>query len=193
MRPPFTVVGIGRSRRYRRPSRGSQLLEFAFALPILMLLLVGIWDFGSKFALRQKLTNAARQADRIVISTPTGTPAGATNCSTTTIPCAVVAAASAAQHYLADSGLDASWIKPTSPSSTGACEWKWIYSPGTNSTYELDINTSVMIPGTGTNGTQVTLKWPLTWDLSALMPAGSFPTETSTSVTMPNLGGGCQL
>lgn len=189
----LTPRRMGRRQHLRRSSRGSQLLEFAFALPILMLLVVGIWDFGSKFALKQKLTNAARQADRIVISTPTGTPAGATGCSASTVPCAVVAAANAVKDYLKGAGLDGSWIDPSAPSSTAGCKWTWTYSPGTNSTYQLDINTNVLTPGTGTNETRVTMQWPLVWSLAALAPAGVFPSQTSTSVTMPNLGGGCQL
>src|SRR5579884_2980079 len=108
MRSPFKISGR-KGRPGRNASRGSQLLEFAFALPFLMLLVVGIWDFGSKFALKQKLTNAARQGARIVISTPSKDPVDATNCGgTNTPPCAIVAAATATQRYLRDAGLNAS-------------------------------------------------------------------------------------
>ncbi len=40
---------------------GSQLLEFAVALPLLVVLVVGIFDFGEAFNVKQKLSNMARE------------------------------------------------------------------------------------------------------------------------------------
>ena len=46
-------------------TRASQIVEFAVALPLLLVLAVGIFDFGSAFNMKQKLTNAAREAARL--------------------------------------------------------------------------------------------------------------------------------
>jgi len=49
---------------------GSQLVEFAVALPLLVVFVVGIFDFSGAFTLKQKLTNAARDAARTAASEP---------------------------------------------------------------------------------------------------------------------------
>lgn len=186
-------------RQHLPSESGSQLLEFGLALPILLVLIVGIWDFGSAFAMKQKLTNAARAADRIMVSTPYRNPYGATGC-TTTVPCAVVSAATATQNYLTDASLDASWITPSSP-TVGNCEWT--YSGGTGSNEQLDIKANVYIGTDGTVyaagtqpagsiwATEITLIMPLNWTLGNFLPSAGLPTSVSTTVTMPNIGGGC--
>src|ERR1700690_3416298 len=52
-------------------TEGVQIVELAIVLPLLMVLLVGIFDFGNAFNLKQKLTNAARAAARLGSSAPT--------------------------------------------------------------------------------------------------------------------------
>ncbi len=44
--------------------RGAQAVEFALVLPVLLLLLVGIMEFGRVFNLQAQLTQAARVAAR---------------------------------------------------------------------------------------------------------------------------------
>lgn len=203
----FALHEARRIKKYRRPdrrsSKGSQLVEFALALPVLLLLVVGIWDFGSAFALKQKLTNAAREGARIVVSTPMANPNGAAGCSKT-VPCAVVSAATAAQKYLTNASLDASWISPSSPSSTAACpSGEWIYGTSGASGPSLDIKSGVWLTPAGdvvpadtapplgsVKATQATLILPLKWQLASFLP-GVFPDHVSTTVTMANLGGGC--
>ena len=53
-----------------REERGSQLVEFAVALPLLVVFVVGIFDFSGAFTLKQKLTNAARDAARAAAAEP---------------------------------------------------------------------------------------------------------------------------
>jgi Flp pilus assembly protein TadG len=45
--------------------RGSELIEFALAAPILILLLAGIFDFGMMFRNFEVVTNAAREGARV--------------------------------------------------------------------------------------------------------------------------------
>jgi Flp pilus assembly protein TadG len=51
-------------RRLGSAIHGSQIAEFALGLPFLMVLLVGIFDFGEAFNTKQKINNAAREAAR---------------------------------------------------------------------------------------------------------------------------------
>ena len=60
------------------------MLEFAVALPLLVVFVVGIFDFGEAFNIKQKLTNIAREGARFASALPTndldaiGTPASVT-------------------------------------------------------------------------------------------------------------------
>jgi len=49
----------------------SSLVEFAVSLPLLIVLVVGIFDFGGAFNLKQELANAAREGARFGASQPT--------------------------------------------------------------------------------------------------------------------------
>jgi Flp pilus assembly protein TadG len=50
-------------------ARGAVLIEFAFALPLLLLLIVGIVDFGFLFQKYLVVTNAAREGARMAVLT----------------------------------------------------------------------------------------------------------------------------
>lgn len=78
MHPPSSVLTndqwpASRSRGRRLGGEaGQQLVEFAILLPILVGLLVGIWEFGRAWNVYQVLTNAARDGARLAVI-PTST------------------------------------------------------------------------------------------------------------------------
>ena len=45
-------------------AEGSQLVEFALIAPLLVIVIVGVADFGGAYNLKQKLNNAAREGAR---------------------------------------------------------------------------------------------------------------------------------
>ncbi len=53
--------------RIRKNERGTALLEVAMTLPILLLIAVGIFEFGRAYQTWQVLTNAAREGARVSI------------------------------------------------------------------------------------------------------------------------------
>jgi Flp pilus assembly protein TadG len=57
--------------RVQEEVEGASIVEFAVALPLLVVLVVGIFDFGAAFNLKQQLNNAARQGARFGASQPT--------------------------------------------------------------------------------------------------------------------------
>lgn len=74
----------------RRPrlneSRGQSLVEFALALPILLLLVFGIIDFGLGLKSYISLTNATREAARFAaVGNPQGSPADCNGSTPTTV------------------------------------------------------------------------------------------------------------
>ena len=80
----------------RREERGAALVEFALILPILVLFVFGIVEFGRAYSARIELTAAVREGARAaalgndgVAATKSGAPGLAPNRITvTTVPCA---------------------------------------------------------------------------------------------------------
>jgi hypothetical protein len=54
-----------------RGEKGVQLVELAIVLPLLMVLVVAVFDFGAAFNVKQKLSNVARSAARFGSIQPT--------------------------------------------------------------------------------------------------------------------------
>jgi hypothetical protein len=61
------IVGIAR-RNVWADARGSELLEFAFTLPILMMLLLGIFWVARAYNLYETMTRAAREGARVAVA-----------------------------------------------------------------------------------------------------------------------------
>ena len=64
--PPITL------QKRRRGERGAALVEFALAVPLLLVVIAGIVDFGFAFQRYEVITNAAREGARM--ATLPGTP-----------------------------------------------------------------------------------------------------------------------
>ena len=172
--------GMRRSRE-TPAERGIELLEFALVLPFLLVLLAGIFDFGAAFALRQKMTNAAREGARIVVSSSLTDQ----SCSSTT-PCSIVAAANAVVQYMDDAGASLSCVQPSSP--TSAISLEWTYTCASGAQLVIDRAYTIASPGGGLlPATQVTLVYPISWRLAPLLPGYSNGAKLSTQVTMANL------
>jgi Flp pilus assembly protein TadG len=76
-----------RSPRVDTASRGQSLVEFALVLPLLLLILLGIIQFGFIFNTQVTITNAAREGARAATIYPyslAGSQSGPPACNTTT-------------------------------------------------------------------------------------------------------------
>jgi len=104
------------STRVDSAETGSQLVEFAVALPLLILFVVGIFDFSGAFTLKQKLTNVARDAARAAAASPSGDLDSAT-------PVSVAAA-----FHLVDNYLIANQLNDCGVAQTGHTGLTWTYS-----------------------------------------------------------------
>ena len=56
-----------RTHTRRRGERGAALLEAAITIPIILLVSVGIFEFGRAYQTQQVLTNAAREGARLAV------------------------------------------------------------------------------------------------------------------------------
>ena len=59
--------GVRRGRDFRRRDSGQALVELALALPLLLLILVGIFEFARAYSIKQSLVNAAREGARTAV------------------------------------------------------------------------------------------------------------------------------
>lgn len=61
------MATLRRRRRNRSSETGAELVELALTLPLLLLLIVGIVDYGFLFQSYEVVTNAAREGARIAV------------------------------------------------------------------------------------------------------------------------------
>lgn len=70
IRKPTIAGWLDRCVRQWRGDHAAQIVEFAVTLPLLVVFVVGIFDFSSAFTLKQRLTNIARDAARAAAADP---------------------------------------------------------------------------------------------------------------------------
>lgn len=130
---------------------GSQLVEFAVTLPLLVVFVVGIFDFSGAFTLKQKLTNAARDAARVAAADP----ASDIPSSSTTLPASVTDAYQAIVNYFAANNLNNCGMTATTGSYTSPTTWTFSSSgsgcPGAGLT--IIINRGYYFPENSTSVT----------------------------------------
>ncbi len=158
-------------------TRAAQIVEFAVALPLLVVLVVGIFDFGFAFGVKQKITNAAREAARVAASQPTIdlslTPGG--GCGAPTSICAI---RDVVNNYLAvasvnNCGLDGALASPAgslawSFNSTGSCVDVLTLKIERGYTFSSALPAPYTTPLT-VEATRVTLMYPYKWQFNRVM------------------------
>jgi Flp pilus assembly protein TadG len=175
-------------------TEGAQLLEFALALPILLVLMIGIFDFGQAWNTKQELANAVREGLRIGAEAPTS-DLTQTSCSSPSAssPCSVQAVADAVKQYMVNTGLNASCLNANSPSSSSGFSWTYTCGNGTSMTINrgytfTDSNGKTVV------GTNVSITYPYTWTLNRVIgllggATLSLPSTLTTNGVMQNFVG----
>ena len=171
----------------------SQMAEFAVCLPLLIVVVVGIFDFGEAFNVKQKLNGAAREGARFASSLPTN------DLSAAGTPASVTAIRDLVASYLTNTrinncGLDAQAATNAAPT--------WTYAPSGNGcagTLTLTIERQYAFQETvGTANinvisTHVTLSYPYRWRFSRVIklvaPGAAYGgvTQISTDAIVPNM------
>lgn len=165
-----------------RRSEGSQLVEFAILLPVLLILAVGIADLSAIAILRDKLTNAAREGARNAISQSTGDL-------TQLDPPTVEATCSFIQNYLYSANV--STVSACSSScAAGTSSFTWTCTVG-NSSIFIERQVPIIPTGSSTSAvcTRITVTYPYTWIFSytAQLLGLSNPLPLSSQTVMMNL------
>lgn len=193
-----------------RRERGSELVEMALLLPLLLVIAAGVIDFTSAWNVRQVLANAVREGARLASTQPM-LDLDTTNPGTIQQICQDVA------NYLAEGGVSTTFMNGTSANPAAGCAsptsvpntsstlttavplaWTY-YSSGT---YGLEIQRTVLVNAVSSGGsgsvssTVVTLKYPFQWPfgfdhLIQLVSRGgggySNPTSITVNSTMANI------
>jgi len=179
---------------YFSDDRAAEIVELATSLPVLVLFVVGIFDFTNAITLKQKLTNAAREGARVAAADPASDLTNPT--APSGFPASVTDAVYVVDRYLIaekvnDCGLN------SQPLASSGLTWT-ATATGTGCTgagLVLTINrgcTSAAAAGTSGGdivNTCVTIQYPYTWQFSGASGLfGSFglPTSITTTATVYN-------
>lgn len=157
-------------RRLLRATEGAELLELGLALPLLLVLVVGIIDFGKAYNTKHVMSNAAREAARMISSTslsdsscPSGWSPSSPGSGT---PCPVQAAAITVANYMTNAGLNtAACLGSSTITPTYSTPMTWTYTCD-NVTLVIDKAYHYPAYGSATStilGTDVKLSYPYTF------------------------------
>ena len=176
-----------RRRRYQfsllSETTGSQIVEFAVALPLLLVLVVGIFDFGNAFNMKQKITSSARDAAQLGSSQPTSDL-------TNSPPASILAIRDLVVNHLQAGRVNPCGLgSATATAAGGSTPWKWTFtsSCGTAGNLVLTIdrgfvfNSTVTIAGVPVRviATNVSITYPYQWQfnrvITLLVPSAVYP------------------
>jgi Flp pilus assembly protein TadG len=166
----------------------SQIAEFAVSLPLLVLFVVGIFDFSGAVTLKQKLTNAAREGARVAAADPANDLVN-----TTPLPVSVADAWQVVDNYLVSEKINDCQLGTAVPSG-GNLIWTYTAScpgGGSSNALVLTINRGCVTAKTvGQNTTYVvnscvTLSYPYTWKFGGVsgLFGGRFTGPTAIATT----------
>lgn len=203
----MTALGHTRSHfrvrflaRWLGNSEASSLAEFAISLPLLVVLVVGVFDFGGAFNQKQELNNAVREGARFGASQPTNDL-----CNGCQAPPSVDAIRVLVDSYLLAAHLNDCGLSTTPLPSSGA-NLTWAYGPtslGSGCAGPLTLTIIRGYPDCGLPTppqapptvnipcTKVTISYPYAWHFNSviqlLVPGSNYAlSNISTSATVAN-------
>ena len=173
---------------------GSQLLEFAVALPLLVVFVVGIFDFGGAFNTKQMLSNIAREGARFASNLPTN------DLDTPGTPPSVTAIRNLVAAHLQTSRLNDCGLATQAGVNGPATTWTYTAAGGgCPAPLVLTIEREFSFPTTVAGNTfqvmstRVSLKYPYSWHfnrvITLLVPGATYQgvTQINTDATVPNM------
>ena len=189
----FTESGLHKAvQRWLRQAEGSAILEFAIALPLLVVFVVGIYDFGGAFNQKQKIEQAAQEAAIIAAAQPTSDLQPAAG--KTANPDSLLPVVTAVVNSLGGSGVInlASCSAPVASGPRPALTWTYKIS-NCSTLYSQDklvitINRGWKAKVTSQSdlyvvGTMVTVAYPYNWRFNSviqvLIPGASYAPVTN--------------
>ncbi len=161
-----------------KESSGAEMVEFVVSLPLIIVTVVGVFDFGSAFVVRQRVANAALQGARVASNQPTSDLSNSTSgsCSAPASICALrdVIDTTLVDSRLNDCGLSGAAAGGTYPTwtftTTGTCPGNLIVTVNRGFTYSTTLPSP---PFDSANyqveATQVTISYPYKWEFNKVI------------------------
>ena len=186
-----------RARRHRlwancAGTAGAQIVELAITLPVLVGLWYGIFDFGHAFNLKQKLSDATREAARFASNQSTS---DLTNSS----PPSIAEVRNLVSAYLKSNNVSDCGLGTTAVPAGTNYTWVFTATGCATGNLTLTINRGKIIAiGSGSNAvtleaTQVDLTYPYQWQFARVVkliaPTATFsgPAQIPSTAIMPNI------
>jgi len=169
------------------------IIEFAVSLPLLVVMVVGIFDFGGAFNLKQELNNAMREGARFGANQPTND----LNPAPVTAPPSVDAVRFVVDGYLQNAHINDCGLSAIPPPASGG-GLVWVYNATTGCSLTLTINRGVWVQETTLPGNpnmlciKVQIVYPYTWHFNSviqlLVPGANFAlTNIQSDATAVNM------
>ena len=170
-------------RKYGAQDDGAQILEFALVLPLLVVFVTAIYDFGQAFNVKEKLNFAAKDGARFGAAQPT-------NDLTQTIPISVTAIRDLVDADLINAGINDCGLGTITPSPTGNMAWIAKGTCNETAIFTLTIDRGFVFNSgpQGTNeplkiiATHVDISYPYQWHFGNVIKLIA-PGSTGTGVT----------
>ena len=161
---------------------GSQIVEFAVTAPLLVVFVVGIYDFGQAFNTREKLNFTARDAARFASTQPT-------NDLSLSAPPSVAAVRDLVDADLLAAGLSDCGLGVIAPG--GTLVWTATGACSNGATLTLTIDRGFVVPpvagasqpGVQQIATRIDLQYPYQWQFNGVIQLVA-PGATFAGITM---------
>jgi len=181
-------------------NEGAEILEFAISLPLLIVVAVGVFDFGSAFTVKQKVGNIALEAARVASNQPTTDLSLASACGA---PASICSVRDVVEANLVASKLNDCGLGTVNGAGSGSLSWTFTANSGCAGTLTLKIERGYVYTATlpappfqanyTIEGTRATLNYPYRWQFNRvaplIAPGANYPATTQISAVaiMQNL------
>ena len=177
-------------RRCCARAQGSQIAELAVSLPLMMVMMVGIMDFGQAFNLKHKLETATREAARFA---STQSSVDLTN----PAPPSVSAVRDVIHGYLQGAEINDCGLTAATPAKTPLL-WTYTANTGCPGTLTLIVDRGNTYQTTGgtvvtVEASHITISYPFQWRFNRIIklvaPGSNYAgiTQINADATMQNL------
>jgi Flp pilus assembly protein TadG len=183
--PRFRIPHL-RTVSLLRDAQGAALLEFAISLPLLVVFVVGIYDFSGAFNQKQKIEQAAQEGAILAGAQPTSDIASPTP------PDSLLPVVAAVFNSLAGSGVLQGCTLPAAATGTGLSSTYKISGCPDQLVITINRGTVVNSVSPAVVGTNVQVQYPYHWRFNSviqlLIPGANYAatTQVSESATVHN-------
>ncbi len=170
---------------------GSQIIELAVSLPLMMVMMVGIMDFGQAFSIKHKLETATREGARFASNQSS---ADLTN----PVPASITAVRDLIHNYLLADEINDCGLEAVAPAPRVGLSWTYTANTGcpANLTLTIDRGNTYLAaggPSLTVEASHITISYPFQWRFNRIIkliaPGSTYAgiTQLNAEATMQNL------